>query len=87
MLCLLRLLCLCHCELIPGCHTASARYLNHHGHAPAECRAEYNLGPLVGTTFTANSTETPFPYDYYLGMSWTMTCIYQTGALPAVRKQ
>lgn len=29
---------------------------------------EYNLGPLVGTTFTANSSETPFPYDYYVGI-------------------
>eukprot|EP01052_Picozoa_sp_SAG31_P024441 SAG31_NODE_2080_length_6493_cov_3.638255_1_plen_388_part_00 len=29
---------------------------------------EYDLGPLVGTTFVANSTETPFPYDYYIGV-------------------
>ena len=29
---------------------------------------EYNLGPLVGTTFTTNSSETPFPYDYYVGI-------------------
>ena len=34
---------------------------------------EYDLRPLVGTTFTADSTETPFDYKYFIGVCSPVT--------------